>query len=237
MTSLPERAIGLGTIRFSPAAGTSDAEVARLATLTAKRRAALMIVAHLDAPRLLPVLEEKSRLSPIAVDRSENPLGELFVEQAFLGSCADGGRFNRTNEFGALYLAYEAETAALEVKFHFDRRLAGKASELVIQPVRLQGVEVELSSNSRLLNMREMPPSRHKSMCLTDTTDYTHSQAFANEVVSDGYHGIIYPSVRADGGTCVALFDLRLVEVFRLGPQLLIKQDRTGQLHHAILPR
>lgn len=230
---------GILTTRFSPPAGTSESEIAKLATSVASRRQNLLGLARSRGPTLLASVENKSILLPTTVDASSDAVSPLLIELSFLFSCSTGSRFNGKHEFGALYLSLDSQTAAEEVKFHFGRRFSSNHKDFPIGEVEFQGVEAALDPDGALFDLRRPNRQALREMYLDEdiSDNYQRSQAFARTLIAEGYDGIIYPSVRAERGTCIALFDLRVVRYTSLGDRLLLERNRSGNLAHRILPR
>jgi len=57
--------------------------------------------------------------------------------------------------------------------------------------------------------------------CL-DRDSYKESQRLASELLEEGSPGIVYPSVRHQGGTCIACFRPALVNNVRKGSSISI---------------
>lgn len=97
---------------------------------------------------------------------------------------------------GAYYAANDVNTAIAEWCFHTARewRRFGYSSEVSVIARCYKG-DVALP----LLDVRP-EPSFH------DSDDYTASQAFASMARAAGVNGLLYRSVRSEGGECIALF-------------------------------
>lgn len=106
---------------------------------------------------------------------------------------SDGG-------YGVLYAARRFRAALLETIHHHGRFMArtGEAPGWTSQ-----FREVLLDIRGRLHDLR---PSARTHAALLDPGDYAASQAYAGELRAAGAEGIVYPSVRAPGDDCAALF-------------------------------
>jgi hypothetical protein len=60
---------------------------------------------------------------------------------------------------------------------------------------------------------------------LYDPGDYSASQRFARRLRATGSNGVVYDSVRHDGGQCVAVFRPRLLRNARQSDHLLYRWD------------
>lgn len=140
------------------------------------------------------------------------------VNAAFTHASPFGGRFN-TNQRGAWYAGVQRETAAAEVAFHKLREL-----EEVAWP------EEEISTCD---DYRADFHAEFESLLDGDPKDYVEflepgpipqcyarPQALATELLAAGSNGIVYPSVRRPGGTCVACFRPALVYHVRRAARL-----------------
>jgi RES domain-containing protein len=132
-----------------------------------------------------------------------------IVNAAFTHARPEGSRFNGPQR-GAWYAAFALETAQAEVAFHFAQSL---------QEVNWEGSETA-TYREYLADFRAGFPDIRKSpeysKCL-DPTSHLASQQLARELLNQGSAGVIYPSVRHRGGTCLACFRPALVTNVRKG--------------------
>ncbi|MGH9739023.1 MAG: RES family NAD+ phosphorylase [Candidatus Acidiferrales bacterium] len=130
-----------------------------------------------------------------------------IVNAAFLHASPMGSRFNGP-ERGGWYAAFSLETSGIEVAFH-------KAQEL--QEINWQEREIFVYLDF-LADFRgefhDIRKSTRFVKCL-DPESYTASQELARELLESGAAGIVYPSVRHKGGTCIACFRPALVNNVR----------------------
>jgi hypothetical protein len=130
------------------------------------------------------------------------------VNAAFTHAHPLGSRFNGP-ERGAWYAAFELRTAQAEVAFHKSVQLAeiGWLEDEVTYDDYLADVSAPLH------DLRAAPGF---SNCLAPDS-YVASQLLAERLLAAGSLGVIYPSVRRKGGTCVGLFRPALVTHLRKG--------------------
>ncbi|MEO8134258.1 MAG: RES family NAD+ phosphorylase [Betaproteobacteria bacterium] len=155
------------------------------------------------------LLAENERLSGIGVH--ELLFGVPYhsiVNAAFTYAHPLGGRFNGP-ERGAWYAALEIRTAQAEVAFHKTVHLAevGRFEDDVTMDDYLSDFSAEF---------HDLRPSRKFDACL-DPDSYVTSQTLAERLLDAGSLGVVYPSVRRNGGTCVACFRPALVMHVRKG--------------------
>lgn len=125
------------------------------------------------------------------------------VNAAFTHAQPDGSRFNGSDR-GAWYAAFDLATSQTEVAFH-------KAQELK----EIDWREPETFTFTDYLadfraDFHDIRGDAAYAECLGPGT-YAHSQQLAKELLASGSAGIVYPSVRHLGGTCIACFRPALV--------------------------
>ncbi len=139
--------------------------------------------------------------------------GWSYVNAAFCHTRPTGNRFNGP-ERGAWYAAYgptAVQTAQAEVCYHLTRELSytGIYDNITAYRELLAGFTGEFSS------LQNFPQAR----CLNADTDiaYPAGQELAGSLRKQGHPGLLYPSVRNLGGTCLAAFRPGLVQNIRQG--------------------
>ena len=119
-----------------------------------------------------------------------------------------GSRFNGPDR-GAWYAGFELETSQGEVAFHKSVELAeiGWPDESVTYDDYLADFDADFHDLRGARGFRD---------CL-DPASYVASQALAESLLQIGSLGVVYPSVRKSGGTCVACFRPALVTNVKKG--------------------
>ena len=138
-----------------------------------------------------------------------------IVNSAFTHAKPFGSRFNGP-ERGAWYAGFSWETAGIEVAFH-------KSEEL--REINWQDKETFLYADFLADFRGEFHDIREDfgfAKCL-DPNSYAASQKLAAELLGKGSAGIVYPSVRHSGGTCIACFRPALVNNVRRGSQVSVE--------------
>jgi RES domain-containing protein len=130
------------------------------------------------------------------------------VNAAFTHPHPFGSRFN-SPERGAWYAAFELRTSQAEVAFHKSVQLAeiGRFED----EVTYDDYRADVSAS--LHDLREAPAFAN---CLA-ADSYVASQLLAQRLLAAGSMGVIYPSVRRSGGTCLGIFRPALVTHLRKG--------------------
>jgi hypothetical protein len=109
-------------------------------------------------------------------------------------------RFNGANR-GAWYAGFDVETSLAEVKFHLTEFLAASGDF----NTTVEYAEMLASFAGEFVDLRAHPT--HESLSPEKAIGYPVGNALADAAIVRGLNGIIYPSVRKPGGTClVALF-------------------------------
>jgi hypothetical protein len=131
------------------------------------------------------------------------------INAAFCHPHPLGSRFNAPDR-GAWYAAFALETSQAEVGFHKSVQLAEIAC--FEDTVTYDDYMADFSADFH--DLRSAPSGLRA--CL-DPDTYVESQALAERLLEAGSLGVIYPSVRYAGGTCVACFRPALVTNVRRG--------------------
>jgi hypothetical protein len=130
------------------------------------------------------------------------------VMAAFCHPRPGGGRFNDASR-GAWYAGFALRTAHAEAIYHRTRELEeiGGWFDTFVQMAAYLA-----DFNSGFHDIRNRRFSRY-----LNPDSYEASQRLGRRLLGQGSNGIIYPSVRDRGGTCVACFRPRLVTNARQG--------------------
>jgi RES domain len=180
-------------------------------------------VGILDAVAAPEDLEAVLELEEWTNDRISNELGILHtiprdewvtgqpmatvVMAAFCHPRPGGGRFNDESR-GAWYAGFSLRTAHAETIFHRTRELEEIGGWF---DTFLQMAEYSADFEAAFHDVRAPRFSKYLR-----PGSYTRSQKLGRELLEAGCNGIVYPSVRDPGGTCLACFRPRLVTNVRL---------------------
>lgn len=119
-------------------------------------------------------------------------------------------RFNGANR-GAWYAALAVETCLAEVGFHLTEFLAQSGDF----HATVEYAEMFSSMAGEFLDLRQKP--QHPALGADKATAYPIGNALADRTRAEGLNGIIYPSVRHTGGTCIAALRPKAVQSVRQG--------------------
>jgi len=106
-------------------------------------------------------------------------------------------RFNGPSR-GAWYAALDVETCLAEVAFHMTRFLADSG----ITDAAIDYAELHASFAGEFLDLRARP--HHPALNPDVEAGYPEGNKLADAALAQGLNGILYPSVRHTGGTCIA---------------------------------
>lgn len=145
------------------------------------------------------------------IERHELVFGVPYfriVNAAFGHAHPSGSRFNGP-ERGAWYAGFESETARAEVAHHKWLELL----ETAWPEETATYVEYRADFSASFHDLR----GRKEFAACLDPQSYVASQKLAASLLGAGSLGVVYPSVRRAGGTCVACFRPVLVGNVRQG--------------------
>lgn len=156
------------------------------------------------------LLAENSLLPGIGIDELVFRVPYYrIVNASFSHAHPLGGRFNGPDR-GAWYAGFELETAQAEVAFHKSVDLA----EVGVFEDETTFDDYLADFSGEFHDLRQQ--SAETSQWL-DPNSYIESQTLAERLLDAGSLGVVYPSVRQAGGTCIACFRPALVTNVRRG--------------------
>ena len=144
------------------------------------------------------IMASVGNLDLVPADRRVGGPGASYLMAPFTHVSPDRPSRFSTGQHGVLYVGDGFETALFETIHHHGRFMA-RTREAPGWTSQFR--EIVLSIDASLHDLRPAP--RHPAL---DPASYAASQALAARLRAGGSDGILYPSVRHPGGTCVALF-------------------------------
>jgi hypothetical protein len=164
----------------------------------------LRAIFELDAATNDRLLAEHRRFPGIGVEELVFgvPCAHV-VNAAFCHPHPLGSRFNGPDR-GAWYAGVTLKTSQAEVAFHKKVELA-EIGWIDEESVTYDDYLADVSAA-----FHDLRHARGFSACL-DPRSYVASQSLAERLLESGALGIVYPSVRDEGGTCLACFRPALV--------------------------
>ncbi|MBA2355881.1 MAG: RES family NAD+ phosphorylase [Acidobacteria bacterium] len=194
------------THRLIPSRFSDESVLARLTRDVAN----LQALFELDAATNARLHAETRGIPGIGPDELlANVPNAHIVNAAFCHPHPDGGRFNGPDR-GAWYAGLAIETCQAEVTFHKQVQL----DEIGWTAREVATYDDYLADISAVLHDLRDDPRFAK--CLTPDR-YVASQRLGARLLAHGALGLIYPSVRHVGGTCVACFRPAIVTHVRRG--------------------
>lgn len=151
-------------------------------------------------------------------DRVVGP-GAGYVMAAFTHVSPDGSRFSN-GTYGVFYAAQRESTAIAETRYHRERFLRATSQPRRELDMRVLSVVVKGALHD-LRGMRSILPDVYR------TDDYRASQLLGGALRAGGSSGVVYDSVRHEGGSCVGIFRPRLLSSCREQKHLRYVWDGT----------
>src|SRR5690606_28001873 len=121
-----------------------------------------------------------------------------YVMAPFTHPAPGGARFNGA-QVGAFYAGRVLDTAIAETVYHRTRFMRATNEP----PMELDMRVLESEIDARVHDIRGM---RETLAAVYDPNDYTASQQLASRLRAEGSDGLVYDSVRHEGGQCIAIF-------------------------------
>lgn len=185
---------------------------------------AVHAVEALTNPRLRDQVGELS-LVPKA-ERISGP-GTSPIMAAFTHSNRAGSRFS-AGDYGVYYAARDQATAIAESRYH-------RECFLKLQDVGPQRLHMRAYAGPVEADWLDLRGLKAHHPALYDPDDYRPSQDWAREQREHGAWGVLYDSVRRDGGECVAAFRPRACRPVRQAAHFEYYYDGQAITHVARL--
>lgn len=183
------------TIRLVSSARLREAVLAPLAD-TAEEEALLAQIEGATSSRLIA---EERGLAGLSADELVHGVPHAkFINASFAyARPRQPSRFNPP-ERGAWCAALDVATCLAEVGFHLTRALADAGDFDAV----VEYGEMIASMSGIFVDLRPVPA--HPALDPDPAAGYPAGNALAARARAEGHNGIIYPSVRHEGGTCIA---------------------------------
>lgn len=194
----------------------------RLVTTARLREAVLLaLVDSEEELALLSEIEGATSARLVAEDRgisglAANELVHDVPHARFINASFAYSKPRQPNRFngayrGAWYAALAVETCLAEVGFHLTRFLADAGDF----HATVEYAEMFASLAGEFVDLRQV--DEHPSLGEDPATAYPAGNALADRARSEALNGIIYPSVRHRGGTCIVALRPAAVQSVRQG--------------------
>jgi hypothetical protein len=129
--------------------------------------------------------------------------GAGYIMAAFTHVSPEGSRFSN-GTYGVFYAAQRETVAISETRFHRERFMRATKEARCELDMRVLGVTVKAPLHD-LRGMREIMPDVYRP------DDYAASQLLGGALRAGGSSGVVYDSVRHEGGKCIGAFRPRLL--------------------------
>lgn len=149
----------------------------------------------------------------LAFARRANDLqvyGNSHINAAFTYTRPTGNRFNDGTR-GAWYCSWDTLTSIAEVAFHRTRELG----YIGIYEDEARYVELLADFIGDFPDLRS--EADHPALHQDPALGYPEGQRLAHSLQVDGHSGLVYPSVRHDGGRCLVAFQPSIIQNVRPG--------------------
>ena len=197
------------------------------------RTVRLVTTARLRAPVLMPLVDSEDELAQLGEIEGATSARLMAQERGISGLAANElvydvphahfinasfayarpqqpNRFNGANR-GAWYAALALQTCLAEVGFHLTNALADAGDF----NATVEYAEMFCSLAGDFVDLRQRP--QHPSLGADIATAYPLGNVLADQARAEGLNGIIYPSVRHQGGTCLVALRPAAVQSVRQG--------------------
>lgn len=150
--------------------------------------------------------------------------GESHINAAFTYTRPTGNRFNSSDR-GAWYCAWDMLTSAQEVGFHRTRELGfiGRYEDEARYVELLADFIGDFPDLHSDLHGTDPAGASHPALDPDPDKGYPAGQALAAGLRREGHRGLIYPSVRHEGGRCFVAFDPGIIQNVRPGASWNLK--------------
>ena len=197
------------------------------------RTVRLVTTARLRAPVLMPLVDSEDELAQLGEIEGATSARLMAQERGISGLAANElvydvphahfinasfayarpqqpNRFNGANR-GAWYAALALQTCLAEVGFHLTNALADAGDF----NAAVEYAEMFCSLAGDFVDLRQRP--QHPSLGADIATAYPLGNVLADRARAEGLNGIIYPSVRHQGGNCLVALRPAAVQSVRQG--------------------
>jgi hypothetical protein len=161
------------------------------------------------------IRDEAGTLALVPPDERIAGPGSTPIMAAFTHLNPEGSRFS-DGTFGVYYCSRSLDTALAEVRFHQEQFLRATRQE----PIRLELRLYRANLDASLGDVRRMP--RYHS-----PDDYSEGRRLGAKLRAAGSDGVLYRSVRHEGGLCAAVFRPKVLSHCRQSTHYAFRYDGT----------
>jgi len=161
---------------------------------------ALIALEQITNPR---VRDETGDIALVAPDERVSGPGASYVMASFTHLNPKGSRFS-DGSYGVYYAASALETAVAETVFHFEGFARDSGD-----PPRMEDMRVLVGTVAA--DFKDVSAAEPLRSQVLDPESYVVARGYARELRDAGANGVVYSSVRHQGGDCVGAFSPRAV--------------------------
>ena len=169
------------------------------------------------------IRDEIGQLQLVPPDERVSGAGSTMVMAAFTHLNPEGSRFS-DGSYGVYYAAHALETAVAEVSHHRALFLARTDEPAIDVDLRVIAATV----HAGLHDLRDLG---QRGAALLDPSHYGVPQDFGRQLRDAGSWGVIFPSVRHEGGVCVGLFRPKALRQAKTGAHIALHWDGERVTH------
>ncbi len=169
------------------------------------------------------IRDELGQLQLVPLAERVSGVGSTMLMAAFTHLNLEGSRFS-DGSYGVYYAARALETAVAEVSHHRALFLARTAEPAIDVDLRVIAANVD----AELHDLRALGK---RANALLDPNDYGAPQVLGKQLREAGSWGVLFPSVRHEGGFCVGLFRPKALRNARSGAHIALHWDGTRITH------
>lgn len=149
--------------------------------------------------------DQIGEISLVPVEERVFGAGTTPIMAAFTHPNPSGSRFT-DGSYGVYYAAKNVDTAIVETRFHKERFLQATHEDAIEFDMRSYASDI----NSELHDIRGQQENA-AAIYDPNPAQYGAAQGLAKSLRAGGSNGIVYDSVRDEGGECVAIFRPRVL--------------------------
>ena len=163
------------------------------------------------------IRDEIGQLQLVPPDERVSGAGSTVVMAAFTHLNPEGSRFS-DGSYGVYYAAQAIETAIAEVSHH---------RALFLARTNEPAMDVDMRAISATLDaeLHDLRGLGKRGAALLDPNDYAAPQALGKRLREAGSWGVVFPSVRHEGGLCVGIFRPRALRQARSAAHIALHWD------------
>ena len=169
------------------------------------------------------IRDEIGRLQLVSPDERVSGAGSTMIMAAFTHLNPEGSRFS-DGSHGVYYAAQAMATAIAEVSHH--RALFMSRTNEPAMDVDMRAISANLDAE-----LHDLRGLGKRAAALLDPNDYAAPQAFGRRLREAGSWGVVFPSVRHQGGVCVGVFRPKAVRNARAGAHIALHWDGARITH------